>query len=168
MNVKCGKTIHQRSTADPSRNGVWAATHEPRTFSVGASHNRCTAGDENLSSMLCLHFLTQKVMSSISRNSNVFCPELSTKSLKLYRPWQNYIDLNLTTTKGNNLWCVQHTKLKGTSFLHAYSSLTLKFNAVWISKQPIISTWTSLTQTSCSVYDHKIHQQTYFSVLFRR
>jgi hypothetical protein len=140
MNVKCGKTINQRSSNVGStlHTRKRTSSRELCTFSVGAPHNRCTAADENLSWVLCLHFLTRKVMSSVSSNSNVFCPELSTKGLPLYRPWQNYINLNLTTTKSNNLWWVQQTKLKGTSILHAYSSPTLKFpNSTWKNKHPI-------------------------------
>jgi hypothetical protein len=32
-----------------SRKGGWAASYELHTFSAGAPHNWCTAGDENLS-----------------------------------------------------------------------------------------------------------------------
>jgi hypothetical protein len=37
-----------RSAAEPSYNGGWAASYELHTFSDGAPHNWCTAGDENL------------------------------------------------------------------------------------------------------------------------
>jgi hypothetical protein len=77
-----------KSAAEPRHNGGWAASYELRTFSAGAPHNWCTAADENLSYISCLHFLTQKVMSPVSWNSNVFCPELSTKGPILPLPKQ--------------------------------------------------------------------------------
>jgi hypothetical protein len=65
-----------QSAAEPSYNGAWAASYGLHTFSAGAPHNWCTAGDENIR----LHFLT-----SISWNSNVFCPELATEGSRLNR-----------------------------------------------------------------------------------
>jgi hypothetical protein len=56
-----------------------AVSYELHTFSAGAPRNWCTAGEENLGEISCLHFLTQEVMSPVSWNSTVLCPELSTK-----------------------------------------------------------------------------------------
>jgi hypothetical protein len=75
MNFKCGKTINEdqigvplciparglQSQEEPSWNGGWAASYGSITGAL-------------LEIRTCLHFLSQKVMSTISRNSNVFCP----------------------------------------------------------------------------------------------
>jgi hypothetical protein len=49
-----------------------------------------------------IHLLEQQCL--LSRTVN--------KGFNAKQTTQNYINLNLTTTKSNNLWCVQHTKLK--------------------------------------------------------
>jgi hypothetical protein len=154
-NVKYGKTSNWRilngDSTIPNCKGPaassnallygWRVSNELHTFNDGPLITWCTAGKENLSKYPACHSSLGTAISSVQD-----CHQ----RVKRYMNRDKIINFNLITNNINNMWYIQHTKLKWRSVLQPYYSISSKFNNLnfQITHDQHMKRQTPLAQTS--------------------